>query len=490
MKSTAQTINLTMLAAMALAVVACGGGEALNPSTGSTTTPPSFPANAIYLPAENLTTAAVKALTNAKSGDTIVFPKGKHSITQTLSIDGLTNALENVSLRGYGRNETILTFPSTSSAEDGILASGMKNITIQDLSVYEAKKNGIKVTDSDGVILRNVGAVWEGTVKETSGAYGLYPVKSKNVLVEDSYSYGSADAGIYVGQSVDVVVRRNKAEYNVAGIEIENTVNADVYDNEASNNAGGMLVFDLPIGDGRYGKNVRVFGNNFSNNNTRNFAGSGVVGLVPPGTGVLILSSKDVAVYRNTVKNNKSLGFVISSYYLVNSTFGQSSGDQAILFDGYSPFAKNIQVYNNDASFNGYDPTAGNSSSIKDVFLGYVTYRGELPHFLYDGIGQQIANSGALAALGLGPYTSADKICAKNNGEISYGEIYNTAENFTAPSGSAKFLINKAGATKTLLECDPFNAPLTASTATINGVTYGCGADDATDPSAARCQLK
>ena len=43
-----------------------------------------------------------------------------------------------------------------------------------------------------------------------------------------------------------IIVRNSLAEYNVAGIEIENSSFADVYDNTTKNNTGGILVFDLP----------------------------------------------------------------------------------------------------------------------------------------------------------------------------------------------------------------------------------------------------
>ena len=70
-----------------------------------------------------------------------------------------------------------------------------------------------------------------------------------------------------MGQSRNVVVRNSRAEYNVAGIEIENTVHADVHDNVARNNTGGILVFnmpDLPVA----GHSTRVFDNEVTGNNT------------------------------------------------------------------------------------------------------------------------------------------------------------------------------------------------------------------------------
>jgi parallel beta-helix repeat protein len=60
------------------------------------------------------------------------------------------------------------------------------------------------------------------------------------------HAVGASDAGIYVGQSKHIIVRNSKAYQNVAGIEIENSWYADVYENEAFNNTGGILVFDLP----------------------------------------------------------------------------------------------------------------------------------------------------------------------------------------------------------------------------------------------------
>ena len=149
---------------------------------------------------------------------------------------------KDVTIMGYGMDRTILDFSEADSG-DGIFVQNAINITLQDLGVYEAKNNGIKLKDTNGIIMRRVAAVWEGELNKDNGAYGLYPVECQNILIEDSYVRGSADAGIYVGQSEYIVVRRNIAKENVAGIEIENSKYADVYDNEATGNTGGILVF-------------------------------------------------------------------------------------------------------------------------------------------------------------------------------------------------------------------------------------------------------
>ncbi len=64
--------------------------------------------------------------------------------------------------------------------------------------------------------------------------------------IENCYAEGASDAGIYVGQTNKAVVKKCKAYKNVAGCEIENTTNAEVFDNEFYGNTSGFLIFDLP----------------------------------------------------------------------------------------------------------------------------------------------------------------------------------------------------------------------------------------------------
>ena len=120
---------------------------------------------------------------------------------------------------------------------------------------------------------------------------------------------GASDAGIYVGQSENIIVRRNKAEKNVAGIEIENSINADVYENVATDNSGGILVFtmpDLPKKDGRTAASSTTRSRPTT---TTNFAPKGnIVATVPPGTGMMIMANDQVEVFDNTIENNQTSG--------------------------------------------------------------------------------------------------------------------------------------------------------------------------------------
>ncbi|GIS71112.1 MAG: hypothetical protein CM1200mP10_06890 [Candidatus Neomarinimicrobiota bacterium] len=102
---------------------------------------------------------------------------------------------------------------------------------------------------------------------------------------------GISDAGIYVGQSKDIVVRNNIAYGNVTGIEIENSVNALVENNEVYDNAGGILVFLLPNNPSKVSINCKIINNYIYNNNHVNFGEPGsIVSNVPQGTGLMVMA--------------------------------------------------------------------------------------------------------------------------------------------------------------------------------------------------------
>ena len=200
--------------------------------------------------------AAQTALINAKPGDVIELGEGRFEFNSTLSLD-----VSHVTLRGKGPDKTILSFKNQGAGTggEGLLVTSKDDVTIADLAIEDARGDGIKINGTKRIIFRNVRTEWTGGPKETNGGYGIYPVLCTDVLIEGCKVSGASDAGIYVGQSTNIIVRRNTVEKNVAGIEIENCTKADVYENVATDNSGGILVFtmpDLPTKDGRV---CRVF---------------------------------------------------------------------------------------------------------------------------------------------------------------------------------------------------------------------------------------
>ena len=213
----------------------------------------------------------------------------------------------NLTIVGAGKGKTVLDFHGQKvGAKTRIFAQSVKGLTFQDFTVQDSPGNASRVLDVTGLTFRSVEVKWTSTDSKSHGAYGLYPVQSTNVLIENCTISGASDSGIYVGQSQQIVVRNNEAFANVAGIEIENSFFADVYDNNAHDNTAGILVFDLPGLMQEGGHNIRVYMNTIQSNNTENFAAKGdIVGLVPGGTGFFVMANHDVEVFQNTIVGNK-----------------------------------------------------------------------------------------------------------------------------------------------------------------------------------------
>ena len=211
----------------------------------------------------------------AEDGDTIRLAAGTFQIAGTLSLEGKNS----IHIQGAGMDQTVLSFKGQTEGAEGLRVSNAQRIVLEDFTVQDAKGDAIKTMNVDGITFRRVKAEWTGAPRAENGAYGLYPVLCQNVLIEQCVAIGASDAGIYVGQSKHIVVRQSRAYHNVAGIEIENSQMADVYDNEATENTGGILVFDLPDLVQKKGGNVRVFNNVYQRARVR-YQGKGRLGML------------------------------------------------------------------------------------------------------------------------------------------------------------------------------------------------------------------
>ena len=155
---------------------------------------------------------------------------GVFSLEDSLSLD-----VAGVQIEGEGMSQTILDFSNQLSGAQGLSVTS-DNVTLQDFAIQNAKGDAIKVKGVTNIKFLRVKTEWTNGPNSDNGAYGLYPVESKNVLIDGCIAIGASDAGIYVGQSQNIIVRNSRAEFNVAGIEIENSYFADVYNNIATNN--------------------------------------------------------------------------------------------------------------------------------------------------------------------------------------------------------------------------------------------------------------
>jgi parallel beta-helix repeat protein len=311
-----------------------------------------------------------KQLILAEAGSIIELPEGVFEFTNTLSLE----EKKKVTIRGKGMNKTRLSFKGQTDGAEGLRVSNCEEILLEGFSVQDAKGDAIKTMHVINISFHDVKTEWTGTPGPTNGGYGFYPVQCDGVLIDKCEAMGASDAGIYVGQSKNIIVSNSKAYYNVAGIEIENSLHAKVFNNEAYQNAGGLLIFDLPDLVQKKGGDISAYDNYIHDNNFPNFAPKGnIVASVPTGTGVLILATKGISLFKNKIIHNQSVSTGIISYY----TTGRPIKDKS-----YDPFPSAISIHDNQ-----FERQMG--STVSDNPLGMIVgkkFKENIPHILYDGI--------------------------------------------------------------------------------------------------------
>lgn len=312
----------------------------------------------------------IERLVTARPGDVIEIPPGVHPMTRSLTLN-----TDGVTIRGAGMDESVLSFAGQIQGAEGLLVNA-SDFVLEDLAIEDTRGDALKVNEGRNIVIRRVRTEWTNGPDEDNGSYGLYPVQVEDLLLEECVAIGASDAGIYVGQSRNVIVRNNRAEYNVAGIEIENTIGADVYGNLASNNTGGILVFNMPDLP-QPGHSTRVHDNRVVANNTENFApeGTAVAG-VPAGTGVLVNANDRVEIFNNDIADNRTANVIVSSYF--SSGF---EGRREVTAD-YDPYPETIFIHGNRFSGGGDAPDTLALKTLKVAMFGL---GGALPDILWDG---------------------------------------------------------------------------------------------------------
>jgi parallel beta-helix repeat protein len=364
--------------ALLLSFLAAACGD----SSGGTAGPPAPPTpsggcsaetHCTYFAAGTPEDTIQNAFATAAPGWTLTFAEGTYAFLNELTIGA-----SNLSVVGAGIDKTILDFGHQASGSEGMFAQNVQNLRLEGFGVKDTKGNGVKVLGSKGVVFRNVKAYWTGADATAHGGYGLYPVQCENVLIEGCTAIGASDSGLYIGQSKNVIVRNNDAHGNVAGIEIENTFDADVFGNDAHDNTGGILIFDLPELQQLGGHGVRVHDNKIHDNNVTNFAPKGnIVGSVPAGTGSFVMANHDVEVFKNTFTNNGSTQLAVVSYFVTSI---------AIKDTKYYPYPAKVSIHDN--TFVTGAATVDTNTQLGQLLLTGQVYfpDSRTPDVIYDGI--------------------------------------------------------------------------------------------------------
>ncbi|MEK7794486.1 MAG: parallel beta-helix domain-containing protein [Candidatus Hydrogenedentota bacterium] len=278
-----------------------------------------------------------EAVDRARPGDRIEIQPGVYNQTVTVDRPGIR-------IVGLKTNGQRAVLDGKGELSDAIQCSG-DDFTVEGLLIRDYVGNGIVVSKAKNCVFRDLNI-------HNTGLYGVYPVECQGVLVERCVVSGIADAGIYVGQSREIVVRDNEVYNSVAGIEIENSVNAVVENNSSHHNAAGLLVFCAPNNPSKEATNCKVMNNRFWSNNHINFGkpGSTVSGIAP-GMGLIIMAADQTEVAQNSFDDNGSFAIVVVS---VRSS--QLPGADAPSLD-IEPNSDNTYIHNNFYRNNGTAPS-------------------------------------------------------------------------------------------------------------------------------------
>jgi parallel beta-helix repeat protein len=186
-----------------------------------------------------------------------------------------------------------------------------------------------------------------------NGAYAAYPTVCTDTLVEYVEVTGASDAGLYVGQCEGGIIRYNKVYGNVAGLEVENSKDVDVYGNLVFDNAGGLLALQEPNLARLANENVLMRDNFVYCNNHYNFAKQGsTVSNIPVGTGAMSFAGDGIELRGNIMDSNWSTGLLLVS----NVILCQLAEDDCGYQEGYNPYPEQIYVHDNVYINNGTNP--------------------------------------------------------------------------------------------------------------------------------------
>ncbi len=267
--------------------------------------------DAFIEPSDDDQVALQGALIDAAEGSTVCLGEGTFSFNTEVTI-----TVTGVTLRGAGIDSTSLDFSDQDLGANGILITA-DNATLELLKVVNSAGDGIRANDVTNITFRDLAVEWTADASLDNGAYGLYPVGCTGVTIQRTWVKGARDAGIYVGQSTNILIEDSEAYGNVAGIEIENSTGATVRRNHAHDNTAGLLIFNLPGLPVTDGKRTNAYENIIENNNLANFAEAGtIVAEVPYGVGAMILAADNNELHNNTIRGNDSIGAVLISYNL------------------------------------------------------------------------------------------------------------------------------------------------------------------------------
>lgn len=271
------------------------------------------------------------AVSKASSGDRVMVLPGTYREGAPGDLNAVTISQDGIALVGRSRPGNPVVLENAGGQSYGIWVSpanssgpgpqadpehppcGLDGTTVHGFSIEGFTIRGFAV---HGVHLACVdGFTMKHNVSDGNEVYGLFPIRSRDgAMVDNEAMNTGSDAAIYVGQSERVVIAHNRVHDSLLGIEVENSLDCSVVGNEVWGNTFGVFVDILPFLETKVQARTFVAFNSVHDNDRANTAEpEDLLGVLPPGIGVLLSGADATTVAWNSVLRNPFAGIAVTS---------------------------------------------------------------------------------------------------------------------------------------------------------------------------------
>jgi Right handed beta helix region len=261
-----------------------------------------------------------KAVNKAKAGDTVRVRNGVYR--EAVKISGKKKRY--LKVIGNPRKPRKVLLRARGNMQNAFFVSDADEVTVNGFMARGYKANGFFFVNVNGYTMNHL-------VARQTGVYGLYAFNTIGGRMLNSEAYYVNDGAFYIGQTppqdkpIQTLVRNVDGWGSPIGFSATNMRYVTITKSRFYNNGTGIVPNALdsekfPPPEDNVITNNEIFWNNFNfhqGNPPFEVRETGTAALVPIGTGILLLGSRDTRIENNKIYGNFLGGFAALDSFLV-----------------------------------------------------------------------------------------------------------------------------------------------------------------------------